>query len=40
MQEDKESWLEFLRHLASRGLAGVRLVISDKCLGLVEAVHQ
>ncbi len=40
MQEDKESRLEFLRHQASRGLAGVRLVISDKCLGLVAAVHQ
>lgn len=38
MQEDKESWLEFLRHLISRGLSGVRLVVSDKCLGLVEAV--
>ena len=40
LQEDKESWLEFLRHLTSRGLSGGRLVISDKCLGLVEAVHQ
>jgi len=40
MQEDKESWVEFLRHLVSRGLSGVRLVVSDKCLGLVEAVHQ
>jgi transposase-like protein len=40
MQEDKESWLEFLRHLICRGLSGVRLVVSDKCLGLVEAVSQ
>ena len=40
MQEDKESWVEFLRHLVSRGLSGVRLIFSDKCLGLVEAVHQ
>jgi transposase-like protein len=40
MQEDKASWLEFLRHFIARGLSGVRLVISDKCLGLVEAVHQ
>jgi len=38
MQEDKESWLSFLRHLKSRGLSGVRLVVSDKCVGLVEAV--
>jgi len=32
--------VEFLRHLVPRGLSGVRLVVSDKCLGLVEAVHQ
>ena len=37
-KEDTQSWLSFLRHLKQRGLAGVRLVISDKCLGLVEAV--
>jgi putative transposase len=35
-REDKESWTSFLRHLQSRGLKGVRLVISDKCLGLLE----
>ena len=40
MQEDKESWQSFIRHLKSRGLLGVRLVVSDKCLGLVEAVSQ
>ncbi len=27
----------FLRHLKERGLAGVQLIISDACLGLVEA---
>lgn len=37
-KEDKESWGQFLRHLKERGLRGVRLVISDKCLGLVESV--
>lgn len=37
-KEDKESWLSFLRQLKQRGLEGVRLVISDKCLGLVEAL--
>lgn len=37
-KEDKASWLEFLRHLKSRGLSGVRLFISDKCLGLLEAL--
>jgi len=31
---------DFLRHLRERGLAGVRLVTSDKCLGLVESIGQ
>jgi transposase-like protein len=39
-KEDTESWRAFLRHLKERGLAGVRLVISDKCLGLVEALGE
>jgi putative transposase len=39
-QEDKQSWLEFLRYLKRRGLKGVRLLVSDKCLGLVEALGQ
>jgi transposase-like protein len=37
-KEDYESWLGFLRHLKERGLNGVRLVISDACVGLVEAL--
>ena len=37
-KEDKASWSEFLRHLKSRGLKGVKLFISDKCLGLVESL--
>jgi putative transposase len=37
-KEDTESWAQFLRHLKERGLKGVRLIISDKCLGLVEAL--
>lgn len=40
MKEDKESWRQFLRHLKGRGLKGVRLVTSDKCLGLVEALGE
>ena len=40
MKEDKESWRNFLRHLKERGLEGVRLFISDKCLGLVEALAE
>ena len=39
-KEDAESWRSFLRHLKERGLAGVELVISDKCLGLVEALGE
>jgi hypothetical protein len=35
MKEDKESWTAFLRYLKGRGLQGVQLFISDKCLGLV-----
>jgi len=37
-KEDKASWTAFLRHLKERGLKGVRLFISDKCLGLVESL--
>ncbi len=39
-KEDAASWKNFLRHLTERGLRGVRLVVSDKCLGLVDAVHE
>jgi transposase-like protein len=39
-KEDKDSWTLFLRQLKSRGLAGVQLVISDKCLGLVESLAE
>jgi len=39
-KEDTESWRQFLRHLKERGLRGVRLLISDKCLGLVEALGE
>ncbi|CAI8859461.1 transposase [Methylocaldum szegediense] len=39
-REDAESWRTFLRHLKERGLKGVRLFISDKCLGLVEALGE
>ena len=39
-KEDKDGWSGFLRHLKKRGLAGVQLVVSDKCLGLVESIGQ
>ena len=32
--------LGFLKHLKQRGLTGVRLIISDACLGLVEAAAE
>ena len=34
-REDKESWSNFLRYLKERGLKGVRLIVSDKCLDRV-----
>jgi len=37
-KEDKESWTNFLRGLKQRGLGGVKLFVSDKCLGLVESL--
>jgi len=39
-KEDSESWRNFLRHLKGRGLSGVKLVISDKCLGLLEVLGE
>jgi putative transposase len=39
-KEDKAGWLAFLKHLKQRGLQGVRLVICDACLGLVEALSE
>lgn len=38
--EDGESWKIFLRSLVERGLTGVKLIISDKHLGIREAVKQ
>ena len=35
-KEDTASWTTFLRELKERGLRGVELFVSDKCLGLVE----
>ena len=39
-KEDVEGWRGFLRHLKDRGLAGVQLIISDACMGLVEAAAE
>lgn len=37
-KEDKSGWSGFLEHLKARGLTGVRLIISDACMGLIESV--
>ena len=38
MKEDKASWTEFFKWLKGRGLEGIKLVVGDKCLGMLEAV--
>ncbi len=37
-KEDKAGWSGFLRHLKERGLKGVRLFITDACMGLIESL--
>jgi transposase-like protein len=39
-KEDKASWQAFLRHLKARGLKGVKLIVGDRCLGLVESIAE
>jgi len=38
VKEDKAGWSSFLRHLKERGLKGVRLFVTDACLGLIESL--
>lgn len=40
MKEDKESWRNFFIWLKSRGLKGVRLIIGDKSLGMLESISE
>ena len=40
MKEDKASWVSFFQWLRSRGLEGVKLVVGDKCMGMLEAVGE
>ena len=40
MKEDHESWKNFFIYLKERGLSGVRLVIGDKCLGMLESIPE
>ena len=39
-KEDKSGWSDFLKYLKSRGLKNVKLIISDKCMGLVESIGE
>ena len=38
MKEDRENWLNSFTWLKSRGLTGVRLIVGDKCLGMLESI--
>ena len=40
MKEDKASWVSFFQWLSGRGLDGVKLIVGDKCMGMLEAVGE
>ena len=40
MKEDKASWTSFFQWLRSRGLDGVKLIVGDKCFGMLETVGE
>lgn len=40
MKEDKASWVSFFQWLWERGLKGVKLIVGDKCMGMLEAVGE
>ena len=40
MKEDKGSWVNFFQWLRGRGLDGVKLIVGDKCMGMLEAVGE
>ena len=35
MKEDKASWANFFQWLRGRGLDGVKLIVGDKCMGML-----
>ena len=39
-KEDKAGWSSFLSYLKERGLRGVKLIISDACMGLIESAAE
>ena len=40
IKEDRASWVSFFEWLRSRGLDGVKRIVGDKCLGMLEAVGE
>ena len=40
MKENKASWVSFFQWLKGRGLDGVKLIVGDKCPGMLEAVSE
>lgn len=40
MKEGKTSWINFFQWLRGRGLEGVKLIVGDKCLGMLKAVGE
>jgi putative transposase len=40
MKEDKARWVSFFQWLRGYSLEGVKLIVGDKCLGMLEAVGE
>ena len=40
MKEDKASWVGFFQWLRGRGLDGVKLIVGDKCMGMLETARK
>lgn len=40
MKEDKESWKSFFLGLKNRGLSGVKLIVGDKAMGMLESIPE
>ena len=40
LKEEKSSWVNFFHWMRERGLNGVKLIVGDKCLGVLEAVGE
>ena len=40
MKEDKAGWVSFFQWLRGRGPSGVKLIVGDKCMGMLETVGE